>query len=80
MKRRIQLSASATIALFVLLAAGLQGKAQVTKTPYPNMAPIDEYLMADRNTEVAMARSAAPGDFARCENPCAWATRIRNRS
>ena len=27
---------------------------------YPTMAPVAQYLMADRNAEVAMARSAAP--------------------
>jgi hypothetical protein len=59
-RRRIQVSASRSIALFVLLAAVLQAKVQDTKTPYPNMAPIDQYLMADRNAEIAMARSAAP--------------------
>ena len=30
------------------------------KAVYPVMAPIDEYLMADRDAEVALARSAAP--------------------
>jgi Putative zinc-finger len=29
-------------------------------TAYPSMAPIERYLMPDRNTEIAMARSAAP--------------------
>ena len=29
-------------------------------TPYPAMAPLDQYLIADRDTEIAMARSAAP--------------------
>jgi hypothetical protein len=35
-------------------------KAQDTKTPYPNMAPVDQYLIADRDAEIALARSAAP--------------------
>src|SRR5271163_4480037 len=35
-------------------------QAQDLKASYPKMAPIDQYLMADRNTEIAMARSAAP--------------------
>jgi len=65
--RRIQVSASRSIALFVLLAAVLQAKVQDTKTPYPNMAPIDQYLMADRNAEIAMARSAAPQAVSRDE-------------
>src|SRR5580698_4172278 len=28
--------------------------------PYAKMAPADQYLIADRNAEIAMARSAAP--------------------
>jgi hypothetical protein len=35
-------------------------RAQVEKTPYPAMAPLDQYLSADEKTEIALARSAAP--------------------
>jgi hypothetical protein len=48
-----------TLALLVLLSTAHQTKAQETKTPYPNIAPIDQYLM-DRTAEIALARSAAP--------------------
>jgi hypothetical protein len=34
--------------------------AQEKKSPYPSMAPLDRYLMADRDAEIALARSAAP--------------------
>jgi len=34
-------------------------RAQDAKTPYPAMAPIDQYLM-DRSAEIALARSSAP--------------------
>jgi hypothetical protein len=34
------------------------------KTQYPSMAPVDRYLMADRNAEIALARSAAPTSIA----------------
>jgi hypothetical protein len=34
--------------------------AQDAATQYPKMAPIDQYLMADRQAEIALARSAAP--------------------
>ena len=34
--------------------------AQDAKAQYLTMAPLDEYLIADRNAEIAMARSAAP--------------------
>src|SRR5579863_6683552 len=33
--------------------------------PYPKMAPLDQYLMADRNAEIALARSAAPDSISR---------------
>jgi hypothetical protein len=32
-------------------------------TAYPSMASIEQYLMPDRNAEIAMARSAAPGSI-----------------
>lgn len=35
-------------------------RSQDAKTQYPYMAPFDEYLMSDRNAEIALARSAAP--------------------
>jgi hypothetical protein len=46
-------------ALSVLLSAAGQAQAQDSKSPYPNMAPLDQYLM-ERNAEIALARSAAP--------------------
>ena len=50
-----------TCALVILaLGAARLAQAQDAKTPYPSMAPLDQYLMADRNAEVALARSAAP--------------------
>jgi len=30
------------------------------KTPYPKMAPIDQYLMGNRDSDIALARRAAP--------------------
>ena len=38
-------------------------QAQVQKTPYPVMAPLDQYLIADENAEIALARSAAPASI-----------------
>ena len=34
-------------------------------TPYPKMAPIDQYLMTDQGAEIALARSAAPESISR---------------
>ena len=39
--------------------------AQNSKTSYPSMAPLDQYLMKDRNAEIALARSAAPESISR---------------
>jgi hypothetical protein len=51
--------------LVAVLSAAWQIQAQDTKTqdaksPYPSMAPLDQYLMADRDAEIALARTAAP--------------------
>ncbi len=45
--------------VFVLVGAISVVRAEDTKTPYPNMAPVDQYMM-ERSAEIAMARSAAP--------------------
>ena len=39
--------------------------AQDAATTYTKMAPVDQYLMADRDAEIAMARSAAPDSISR---------------
>jgi hypothetical protein len=57
--------ATQSIALVVVLGTAWLAIAQETKTPYPNMAPVEQYLMADRNSEIALARSAAPESISR---------------
>ena len=52
-------------ALVVLSGAAWPAQAQDAKAPYPSMAPFDQYLMADRNAETALARSAAPESISR---------------
>ena len=49
-----------SFALIVVLGAAWQAPAQDAKAPYSSMAPLDQYLMTDRNAEIALARSAAP--------------------
>ncbi len=46
-------------ACLALMCLGTGGQARAA-TPYPAMAPLAQYLMADRAAEIAMARSAAP--------------------
>jgi len=54
-----------TLALVAVLCAARPGRAADPKTPYPTMAPLDQYLMADRDAEIALARSAAPPSVAK---------------
>jgi hypothetical protein len=46
--------------LIAALGAACAAQAQGVKNPYPTMAPLDQYLIADRNAEIKLARSAAP--------------------
>jgi hypothetical protein len=65
MKRNIARTiALSVIALAFVLSAVTPVQAQDAKTPYPNMAPIEQYLM-DRDAEIALARSAAPESISR---------------
>jgi hypothetical protein len=57
-------------ALLVVLGTAVVGiahraMAQDATTVYSKMAAIDQYLMADRGAEIALARSAAPESIAR---------------
>jgi len=40
-----------------------QARAQAKKAPYPAMAPLNQYLMPDEKSEIALARSAAPASI-----------------
>jgi len=55
----------AVVASLILILSSISGAsrptwAQDAKTQYPSMAPLEQYLMADRDAEIALARSAAP--------------------
>jgi len=60
MLKKISAIAIIGFALLVVLGTVHQAMAQDATTPYPKMAPVDQYLMADRAAEIALARSAAP--------------------
>jgi hypothetical protein len=58
------------ILILILILSSVSGAsrqtwAQDAKTQYASMAPLDQYLMADRNAEIALARSAAPTSISR---------------
>lgn len=57
MVRTIALGVFASVAA---LCAARPGCAADANSPYPSMAPLDQYLIADRSDEIALARSAAP--------------------
>lgn len=59
---RARLAVMASLSfVFLLSVIGMaQGQAPAPKTSYPSMAPLEQYLMPDRNAEIALARSAAP--------------------
>ena len=66
MKRKsLETTAFRRLVPFVVLAATWHAIGQDAKTPYPNMAPIEQYLMEDRSSEIALARSAAPESISR---------------
>ncbi len=64
MKGKARTIAFTTFAVAIVLAAEWPVQAQNAKTRYPNMAPLDQYLM-ERTAEIALARSAAPDSISR---------------
>jgi hypothetical protein len=62
-KKIINLIALAFLMQGNLPGASAQAVAQSEKDPYPVMAPLNQYLSADQNSEIALARSAAPASI-----------------
>ena len=58
-------AASLIFSLTLTCGAPCQTRAQDRKALYSSMAPLDQYLMTDRNAEIALARSAAPESISR---------------
>lgn len=59
--RNSNISFFAAAFLLHAIAAGLPCRAD--SSPYPQMAPLDRYLIADQQAEIALARSAAPASI-----------------
>ena len=64
LKKKVGPIAIKSFALLLVLGTAYQVMAQDATTPYPKMAPIEQYLM-DRAAEIALARSAAPESISR---------------
>ena len=54
----------AFLLLAALMGAHQQAWAQTQKVPYPAMASVNEYLIPDEKSEIALARTAAPTSIA----------------
>ena len=65
--KRVNAIAIRCFALLVALTMFCRARAQdaATTYSYTKLAPVDQYLMADRDAEIALARSAAPESIAR---------------
>jgi hypothetical protein len=59
-RNRLAAVVSLILVLSSVFGASRQARAQDANAQYSIMAPLDQYLIADRNVEVALARSAAP--------------------
>jgi hypothetical protein len=69
-KNKVGAMVMKSFVLFVAFGAAHHAMAQDASMPYPpapytKMGPIDQYLMADRGAEIALARSAAPESISR---------------
>jgi hypothetical protein len=63
-KRKVGTILIRGFALLVVFGMAYPAKSQDAATTYPQMAPIEQYLM-DRTAEIALARSAAPESISR---------------
>jgi hypothetical protein len=64
MQKKIANTAVNSFTLLVVLCAAHPARPQDAKTLYANPAPVEQYLMADKDAEIALARSAAPDSIA----------------
>src|SRR5690348_279962 len=64
-KRKAVSIVAKSIALVVIFGTTLYATAQGAEAKYPSMAPLEQYLMADHNAEITLARSAAPESISR---------------
>ncbi|MFZ0991442.1 MAG: hypothetical protein WAN29_06020 [Candidatus Sulfotelmatobacter sp.] len=62
-KKMLNFRALTFLALVLMPASTYQVRAQAESAPYPAMAPLDRYMMPDENSEIALARSAAPSSI-----------------
>lgn len=59
-KHPIRVAFLTVFGLTLLAGVTRQVRADEINTPYPAVAAVDKYLISDRNSEIALARTAAP--------------------
>jgi len=64
-RKKVGTIALQSAVLSVMVGAACQVMAQNAKATYPSMAPVEQYLMDDRDSEIALAQSAAPESISR---------------
>lgn len=74
----------ATVLAAVTLLGATHAIAQEAKAPYPNMAPLEQYLM-ERSAEIALARTAAPASISESAEvlvlqPAGYATAVKGNN
>jgi hypothetical protein len=62
-KNTVKIIALAFLVQVVLPGATCHAQAQVEKASYPAVAPLDQYRMPNENSEIALARTAAPASI-----------------
>lgn len=62
---KMTLKALALGTCVLIVAMGAPSMQAQSRTAYPSMAALDRYMMADRNAEISLARSAAPDSISR---------------
>ena len=65
MRRNLSVNVFGSFALLAALGIAHTAIGQDATTPHTNMASVNEYIMADRVAEIALARSAAPASISR---------------
>jgi hypothetical protein len=65
MRRKILRAAIAINFVLVMMLAAWPAQADAAKASYPAMAPLEQYLMPNRDAEIVLARTAAPESISR---------------
>jgi hypothetical protein len=65
MRRKILRAIIAINFVLVMMLAAWPAQAEAAKASYPAMAPLEQYLMPNRDAEIALARTAAPESISR---------------